>query len=86
MQLGRTKIRPVPGVATSLASRRRSSNAETGIAPRGDGSRQPVVPAGGEFLDLVPEPPALPGWRSEADIDVLAADYARTRFTGGLNW
>lgn len=34
----------------------------------------------------MPEPPALPGWLSEADIDAVAADYARTGFTGGLSW
>ncbi|MFC9332068.1 alpha/beta fold hydrolase, partial [Kitasatospora sp. NPDC057015] len=29
---------------------------------------------------------ALPAWLSEADLDVYAEDFARTGFSGGLNW
>ena len=32
------------------------------------------------------DPVALPPWLTEADIDVFAAEYARTGFRGGLNW
>jgi pimeloyl-ACP methyl ester carboxylesterase len=46
----------------------------------------PVVPPGGGFLDLCPEPPALPPWLTEADIDVFAGEFARSGFTGPLNW
>ena len=28
----------------------------------------------------------LPPWLTEQDIDVFAAEYARTGFRGGLNW
>jgi len=31
-------------------------------------------------------PPALPSWLSEADVDFYAAEFARTGFRGGLNW
>jgi pimeloyl-ACP methyl ester carboxylesterase len=46
----------------------------------------PVVPPGGGFLDFLREPPQLPGWLTEADLDAFTEDYARTGFTGGLNW
>ena len=32
------------------------------------------------------DPPTLPAWLTEADIDVFAAEFARTGFRGGLNW
>jgi pimeloyl-ACP methyl ester carboxylesterase len=51
-----------------------------------DQSPQLVVPAGGGFLDILPEPKALPAWLSEADVDVYVAEFERTGFTGGLNW
>ena len=46
----------------------------------------PVVPPGGGFLDLCPEPDALPGWLSSDHIDTYAAQYAESGFTGPLNW
>jgi pimeloyl-ACP methyl ester carboxylesterase len=46
----------------------------------------PVVPPGGGFLDLCPDPPALPGWLTEGDIGVFAAEFAAAGFTGPLNW
>jgi pimeloyl-ACP methyl ester carboxylesterase len=39
------------------------------------------------YLDVLSEPPdRLPGWLTEADIDHYAGEFARTGFTGGLNW
>ncbi|HEY1618452.1 MAG TPA: alpha/beta hydrolase [Streptosporangiaceae bacterium] len=46
----------------------------------------PVVPPGGGFLDICPEPERLPGWLTGADIETYAAQYAGTGFTGPLNW
>ncbi|REE95409.1 alpha/beta fold hydrolase [Thermomonospora umbrina] len=46
----------------------------------------PIVPEGGGFLDVCAEPDALPGWLTEDDIAVFAAEYAPTGFTGPLNW
>jgi pimeloyl-ACP methyl ester carboxylesterase len=46
----------------------------------------PVVPPGGEFLDLSPEPAALPGWLTEDDIGVFAAEFAESGFARPLNW
>jgi pimeloyl-ACP methyl ester carboxylesterase len=57
-----------------------------GDSPRAAAPTPPVVPPGGSFLDLLPEPAELPAWLTEADLDVYAAEFARTGFTGGLNW
>jgi pimeloyl-ACP methyl ester carboxylesterase len=48
--------------------------------------RPPIVPAGGGFLDTCQDPEELPQWLTEADLDVFASDYAKSGFTGGLNW
>jgi pimeloyl-ACP methyl ester carboxylesterase len=45
-----------------------------------------MVPRGGGLIASRPEPPALPGWLTEADLDVYAGEFARTGFRGGLNW
>ena len=45
-----------------------------------------MVPSGGGFLDALPEPAALPGWLTEADLDVYVAEFTANGFTGGLNW
>ena len=45
-----------------------------------------MVPRTGGFLTRSVDPQALPTWLTEADIDVFAAEFARTGFRGGLNW
>ncbi len=45
-----------------------------------------MVPRAAGMLALLPDPPALPPWISEADVDAYAADFAATGFRGGLNW
>jgi pimeloyl-ACP methyl ester carboxylesterase len=45
-----------------------------------------MVPRGGGFLDHTVDPPALPAWISEADIDVYTKEFTRSGFRGGLNW
>ncbi len=71
--------------ADPAATFRRLLTATSGGAA-GESAGIPVVPPGGGFLDLCPEPAALPGWLSGADIDAFAAQYAGTGFTGPLNW
>jgi len=44
------------------------------------------VPRGGGFLSRMVDPPALPAWLTEADVDFYAGEFARTGFRGGLNW
>jgi hypothetical protein len=38
------------------------------------------------FVDRLPEPDGLPDWISAAEFDHYAAEFARTGFTGALNW
>ena len=45
-----------------------------------------LIPPGGGFLDICPEPDALPAWLTSQDIDAYVADYAEAGFTGPLNW
>lgn len=86
-----------PGVADAELSRdlpatfRRVLSSASGTEPgtpssSGEGRGQPIVPAGGGFLDLCPEPAVLPSWLTSQDIDAYAAQYAGAGFTGPLNW
>jgi pimeloyl-ACP methyl ester carboxylesterase len=44
-------------------------------------------PPGTTYLDALPIPPPLPWpWLSELEMEFYVADYARSGFTGGLNW
>jgi pimeloyl-ACP methyl ester carboxylesterase len=38
------------------------------------------------LLAAMTSPPALPAWLTEGDLDFYAAEFARTGFSGGLNW
>ena len=59
--------------------------ANSGDAPP-DRRWQPVFPKDAGCLDAVTPPERLPSWLGEADLDVFARAFARTGFTGGLNW
>jgi pimeloyl-ACP methyl ester carboxylesterase len=37
-------------------------------------------------LDTVTDPPQLPKWLTEADLDYFTKEFTRTGFRGGLNW
>jgi pimeloyl-ACP methyl ester carboxylesterase len=54
----------------------------SGDAPQ----RPPIVPPGGGFLDFLQDPAVLPAWLTEDDLNTFVSDYAKTGFTGGLNW
>ena len=45
-----------------------------------------MVPRQGGWLSRMPEPTALPAWLTEPDLDFYAGEFARTGFSGGLNW
>ena len=45
-----------------------------------------AMPKTARFLEMMVEPPALPPWLSEADLDFYTAEFERTGFRGGLNW
>src|SRR6266487_736121 len=78
-----------PGVADAELTRDpRATFRRLLCAASGDGQAGgvPVVPPGGGFLDICPEPAALPAWLAWEDIDVFVAEYAESGFTGPLNW
>ena len=62
----------------------------SGDRPRGDRGGQRlapgVLPDGGGFLDVLRAGDTLPAWLTQADLDVYVGEFARTGFTGGLNW
>ena len=40
----------------------------------------------GSLLGNTVDPPTLPAWLSEADLDYYTQEFSRTGFRGGLNW
>jgi pimeloyl-ACP methyl ester carboxylesterase len=86
-----------PGVAEAelerdvKATMRRVLYSASGDAPRREAAAGPRRPVGmvdrqGGFLDRTVDPATLPLWLTAADVDVYAAEFARTGFRGGLNW
>jgi pimeloyl-ACP methyl ester carboxylesterase len=86
-----------PGVAEAELGRdpratiRRLLYSGSGDVPRRSdntlGDQAPgMVPRTGGFLTRTINPPTLPAWLSEADIDVFAKEFGRAGFRGGLNW
>jgi pimeloyl-ACP methyl ester carboxylesterase len=54
----------------------------------GDGMPDPSAFAndGRGFVDRMPEPASLPDWLAQDELDHYIAEFARTGFTGGINW
>jgi pimeloyl-ACP methyl ester carboxylesterase len=80
-----------PGIAEAELERdvratlRRVLFAGSGDAPRGEGWR-PFAPKRSTFLEGLIDPPTLPSWLTETDLDFYVAEFERTGFRGGLNW
>ncbi|GAA4540391.1 alpha/beta hydrolase [Pseudonocardia xishanensis] len=52
----------------------------------GDGTAL-IGPADGRGVaERLPQPATLPDWLSQAELDHYTAEFARTGFTGGVNW
>lgn len=45
-----------------------------------------LAPSSEGFVDRLPEPGQLPAWLSQSEFDYYIDEFARTGFTGGLNW
>jgi len=87
-----------PGIAEAELERdpkstiRRMLYAASGDASQGSGGAQQagstvgMVDRKSGLLAAMTTPPELPGWLTEADLDFYAAEFARTGFSGGLNW
>ena len=55
-------------------------------AGRVDAGDVGMVPRGVGLVQSRPDPPTLPPWLTEADVDFYAGEFARVGFRGGLNW
>jgi len=79
-----------PGVADAELGRdaratlRRVLYTASGAVP--PSPRLALAAEGGGWLDQMQDPTTLPEWLTEADLDTFATEFARTGFTGGLNW
>jgi pimeloyl-ACP methyl ester carboxylesterase len=58
------------------------------LRPPGDhaAAARMIQPGPEGFVERLPEPDGLPGWISAEELDHYIAEFARTGFTGGLNW
>lgn len=43
-------------------------------------------PGGQGYVDRLPEPDGLPSWLSQHELDYYVGEFARSGFTGALNW
>jgi pimeloyl-ACP methyl ester carboxylesterase len=57
-----------------------SGDAPPGLPPFG------MVPRRRGQFARIPQPPPLPGWLTEDDVDFYTTEFTRTGFRGGLNW
>ncbi|MGH3561423.1 MAG: alpha/beta fold hydrolase, partial [Mycobacterium sp.] len=59
-----------------------------GLRPPGDSDAAARMFAPGPmgFIERLPEPDGLPDWISADELDHYIGEFARTGFTGGLNW
>ncbi len=57
-----------------------SGDALPGMRPFG------MMPRQGRPFRWDAEPPPLPAWLTQADVDFFTAEFTRTGFRGGLNW
>jgi pimeloyl-ACP methyl ester carboxylesterase len=67
------------------ATLRRRMYISSGDAPRNRPDPYILQPGKG-VLDNTIDPERLPAWLTEADLDYMSADFARTGFRGGLNY
>jgi len=56
----------------------------SGDAPPGSGWR--LTRDAASWLEGMSDPPSLPPWLTEEDLDYFVEEFSRTGFTGGLNW
>jgi pimeloyl-ACP methyl ester carboxylesterase len=76
-----------PGVADAELSRDPAATFRKVLySLSGEAPGMSLIPPGGGFLDAAGDPQELPAWLTEQDIDAYVAQYARSGFTGPLNW
>ncbi len=57
-----------------------------GVRPRDDQLAEMLRAGPAGYLDRLPEPDGLPDWLSEEELNYYVETFARTGFTGALNW
>lgn len=80
---------PGPADAEMAADPRRAMRRMLGgmRAPADEAAALRMLAPGPEgFIDRLAEPDRLPEWLDEAELDHYATEFARTGFTGALNW
>jgi pimeloyl-ACP methyl ester carboxylesterase len=77
-----------PGVADAELSRDPDRTFRTILySLSGESAGMTLIPAGAGFLDAAGAvPQALPAWLTDQDIDAYVTQYAKSGFTGPLNW
>lgn len=75
-------------ICTSLRQIYFSASGDAGPRRPGDGTPNPfgMVMHSQGLLGALPDPDTLPGWLTEADLDVYTAAFERSGFRGGLNY
>jgi pimeloyl-ACP methyl ester carboxylesterase len=63
-----------------------SGDGARALAGIGDPAAVGMVPRRGGVLTHTVDPPTLPAWLTEADVDYYAGEFGRVGFRGGLNW
>jgi pimeloyl-ACP methyl ester carboxylesterase len=63
-----------------------SGDGARALAGIGDPAAVGMVPRRGGVLTHTVNPPTLPPWLTEADVDYYAGEFGRVGFRGGLNW
>jgi pimeloyl-ACP methyl ester carboxylesterase len=81
-----------PGVAEAelgadaRATMRQLLWSASGDAPESKLGLLKAEPDTGFLTGLAPAPAELPAWLTEDDVEVFGSTFARTGFTGGINW
>ena len=78
-----------PGVADAELGRDPATTMRRllgGVPRPGEGAADMFADDGRGFIERLPEPERLPDWLAEEELGHYAAEFARTGFTGGLNW
>jgi pimeloyl-ACP methyl ester carboxylesterase len=82
-----------PGVADADLARDPGETMKrmlAGLTRRPGGERSDLsglaAPDGRGFVDRLPAVDTLPDWLSQDELDHYTAEFARTGFTGGINW
>ena len=80
-----------PGVADENLGRDAAASMRRflcGVTTRGGADASAMLSARDErgMVERLPEPDGLPDWLTQAELDHYGEVFARTGFTGGLNW